>query len=179
MGAASDLDDFVVPYIPHITHGSAYTPIIFTVTLVTFLGLLPVLPLIPMRALALVVGLTPFVLTHPFIRLHILPALLASVRYNKPLRARLVRTIDNDHLEDRHWNTEIKEVELWENERWSAEAGKGAGGWGKIHLKSGERSAWTRGRDGWSGVKEDGSGDVRSDQSPFIVPLLVRHWWSS
>jgi hypothetical protein len=25
-----------------------------------------------------------------------------------------------------------------------------------------ERGAWTRGRDGWSGVGEDGSGEVRS-----------------
>jgi hypothetical protein len=27
--------------------------------------------------------------------------------------------MDDDRLEDRHWNTEMREVELWENERWS------------------------------------------------------------
>ena len=32
-------------------------------------------------------------------------------------------------------------------------------GWNKQNLRPGERSAWTRGRDGWSGV--EGSGGVR------------------
>jgi hypothetical protein len=41
-------------------------------------------------------------------------------------------------------------------------------GWSKQNLKAGERSAWTRGRDGWSGVgvggygsMVEGSGEVR------------------
>lgn len=33
----------------------------------------------------------------------------------------------------------------------------GGGRWGKAHLRSGERAAWTRGRDGWTGA----DGDVR------------------
>jgi hypothetical protein len=113
----------------------------------------------------------------------------------KAIRARVARAMDDDSLEDRHWNAEMREVELWENVRWSStgtsntntatpsistsegsssggvgagsggKAAKGAGGWGKAYLKgaaAGERSAWTRGRDGWSGVGENGSGDVRS-----------------
>ena len=63
--------------------------------------------------------------------------------------------------------TQDREVELWENERW---AGAGSdvdsaptdAGWSKDNLRPVERKAWTRGRDGWSGVADDGSGDVRS-----------------
>lgn len=85
-----------------------------------------------------------------------------------------MRVVDDDRLEDKHWMTEIQEVELWENERWSP-AGTGTTspteadgtmlvdvGWSKGNLKPGERKGWTRGRDGWSAVAEDGSGDVRS-----------------
>jgi hypothetical protein len=78
-----------------------------------------------------------------------------------------MRVVDDSNLDDRHWSAEVREVELWENERWSVD-----GGWGKTHLKSGERSAWTRGRDGWSGVKEDGSGDVRS-VFPSYLSLII------
>ena len=42
-------------------------------------------------------------------------------------------------------------------------------GWGKGHLKGlAERSAWTRGRDGWSRVGEDGSGEVESVLISFL-----------
>ena len=67
----------------------------------------------------------------------------------------------------------MQEVELWENERWSppnngtmspteVESTMLTAGWGKANLKHGERKGWTRGKDGWSAVAEDGSGDVRS-----------------
>lgn len=166
MGAVSDLDDFILPFLPHLTHGTPYTSIIFTFTVVSFLALLVVLPVLPLRPIALVLGLTPFVLTHPYVRTHALPILLPRLLRDRSLRTTLIRTVDDNNLEDRHWNSELREVELWENERWGGVEGKG-GGWGKVHLRDGERSAWTRGRDGWSGVKEDGSGDVRSD-SIFI-----------
>jgi len=72
MGALSDLDDFIRPHIPCITHSHSgstpYTHIIFMLALTSFVGLLLILPLIPIRAVALFVGLTPLVLTHPFIR---------------------------------------------------------------------------------------------------------------
>lgn len=83
--------------------------------------------------------------------------------------------VDDDKLSDKCWNAEMREVELWENERWDITAtkgeetddfaesdGKAGTGWSKTNLRPGERCAWTRGRDGWSGVREDGSGDVRS-----------------
>ena len=251
MGALSDLDDYIRPYLPYITHGPIpsspphVTNIIFTLTLFTFLVLLFVLPYVPMRAVALMVGLTPLVCTHPFVRGYVIPVFLPRVvgpclvliveevsdglrmamkRYgsgkaetkaeneprwtSKSIRARAVRAMDDDRLEDKHWNTEMREVELWENERWNptgpttnanhglchtdssatasasgsagvggsggANGGKaakvGGGGWGKMYLRGGaERSAWTRRRDGWSGVGEDGSGEVRSVILPCIL----------
>ena len=83
-------------------------------------------------------------------------------------RARLVRFIDNDGLKDRHWQSELREVELFENERWVP--GEGTG-WSKTNLKTGERVAWTRRRDGWSAVTADGGGDVR-----FVVALPRGVW---
>ena len=79
-------------------------------------------------------------------------------------RARLVRLIDDDGLKDRHWQSELREVELFENERWVPSEGSG---WSKTNLKTGERVAWTRRRDGWSGVTADGGGDIR-----FVITFL-------
>ena len=68
-------------------------------------------------------------------------------------------------------------MELFENERWAP--GEGIG-WGKAGLKAGERVAWTRGRDGWSTVAADGSGDVRSVDVAFpLVGPLCSHGNSS
>lgn len=56
----------------------------------------------------------------------------------------------------------------------SASAGGGKlyrTGWGKSNLKSGERKAWTRGRDGWSGIAE--GGDVRSVFFPSLLRASV------
>ncbi|KAF8805325.1 hypothetical protein BYT27DRAFT_7169455 [Phlegmacium glaucopus] len=100
----------------------------------------------------------------------------------------LQRVIDDDRLSDSCWNSEMREVELWENERFggsdpvlhsTSSTGQSASipasasastfsfpvsssasalptapqkGWSKQNLKNGERSAWTRGRDGWSPV---------------------------
>ncbi|KAF9806839.1 hypothetical protein IEO21_08519 [Rhodonia placenta] len=89
------------------------------------------------------------------------------------LRARLARLVDNDRLDDRHWRAELREVELFENERWSVGTGTGAeddGEWAKGPLKPGERKAWTRGRDGWSGVDEDGASDVSSKLTFALEP---------
>jgi hypothetical protein len=114
--------------------------------------------------LFLIGGLAPFAVTHPFIQrtfLHILSTL--PLRY---CRARLVRLIDDDALKDLHWQSELREVELFENERWLA-PGEGTG-WSKTNLKTGERVAWTRGRDGWSAaVTPDGGGDIRSVVAPL------------
>jgi hypothetical protein len=49
-----------------------------------------------------------------------------------------MRWIDDDRLTDACCQGEMREVELWENERWGGE-GKG-GGWSKAALKVGERA---------------------------------------
>jgi hypothetical protein len=73
-------------------------------------------------------------------------------------RARLGRLITNDALKDLTGKASC-EVELFENERWVP--GEGTG-WNKTNLKTGERVAWTRGRDGWSAVIAYGAGNIRS-----------------
>ncbi|KAH7923836.1 hypothetical protein BV22DRAFT_1092136 [Leucogyrophana mollusca] len=172
MGAAADLHDFVLPLIPHITHASPYTPLILTATLASILLSLPLLPLLPLRPVFLFLGLGLFVLTHPFTREHVLPLVYPTL-YDKINRSRLQRLVDNDRLEDRHWGSELRDVELWENERWCADAEGDGGSWGKIHLRPTERSAWTRARDGWSGLKEDGSGEVSSNLTFSLAPGWV------
>jgi hypothetical protein len=152
-----DVHDAVFPYLLHLTFATPYTPHILTVTLLSTLIALPFLSLIPLRPLFLVGGLAPFVFSHPLAN-----RTLAQALPNLPLHywhARLTRLVDDDKLRDRHWQSELREVELFENERWAP--GEGIG-WNKANLKTGERVAWTRGRDGWSGVTADGSGDVRS-----------------
>ncbi|KAE9408928.1 hypothetical protein BT96DRAFT_1013085 [Gymnopus androsaceus JB14] len=135
----------------------------------------------------------------------------------KRVKLRVQRLIDDNNLSDEVWNSEMREVELWENERLDPganpmspssgslispttsrigspttyskrlsvdESGAPAapqtparppplpmhqrsrstffgstslnGGWSKAHLRPNERSAWTRGRDGWSGVAGSG-----------------------
>lgn len=168
MGAVSDLDDAVLPLLPYITHRSPYTAAIFALAVGSAIALVMVLDYLPLRLLALVVGLSVFTSTHPIMRERILPVVIPPLFGDKTLRSSIVRARDNSNLEDKHWMSEMREVELFQNERWSptlatdgtAVAGKGEGGsWSKMHLKPGERSGWTRGRDGWSGV---GDGDVRS-----------------
>ncbi|KAL0961264.1 hypothetical protein HGRIS_006227 [Hohenbuehelia grisea] len=103
-----------------------------------------------------------------------LPKNFENLDARRRLVALLTRFADNDCLSDAAWSAEIREVELFENERWAAmhESGgdstRGAddgrvdativatGTWSKAHLKSSERSAWTRGRDGWSAIGEKG-----------------------
>ncbi|OBZ68884.1 Peroxisomal membrane protein PEX29 [Grifola frondosa] len=170
MGAVSDVHDFVLPLVPHLTHSSPYTAIILTFTVVSFLLLIPLVNLLPLRTTFLVLGLFPFLLTHPFTLFTLFPTFLATIQpLLRPFRTRLHRIIDDDKLEDKHWRTEMREVELWENERWSATAGAGdeaaraEGNWSKLSLKPSERRPWTRGRDGWSGIADDGGGDVSSN----------------
>lgn len=156
MSSRADVHDVVFPsYIHHLTFATPYTPLIFTATLLSTLLALPFLPLIPLRPLFLMGGLAPFAISHPLVQ-RTFAQLLSSLPLSR-WRARLTRLVDDDRLKDRHWQSELREVELFENERWAP--GEGIG-WNKANLKSGERVAWTRGRDGWSGVTADGSGDV-------------------
>ena len=123
--------------------------------------------MLPMRTTCLVLGLLPFFITHPFTQHRLLPSLQSALGpMMNHAHVRVLRLIDNDNLEDRHLRTELREVELYENERWAPGTAGGSdeaeGTWSKTNLKPGERKAWTRGRDGWSGVSSDGSGEVRS-----------------
>ncbi|KAI8994217.1 integral peroxisomal membrane peroxin-domain-containing protein [Trametes punicea] len=168
MGAVSDAHDFAMKFVPYLTYSSPYTGAILSLVLATFLLLIPVINMLPIRTTCLVMGLLPFFLTHPFTQRSLVPTVQSGLRpMLNPLRLRALRIIDDDNLEDKHWRTELREVELWENERWvpgpngtPEENAKKEGSWGKANLKPGERKAWTRGRDGWSGVSDDGSGEV-------------------
>ncbi|KAI9508883.1 integral peroxisomal membrane peroxin-domain-containing protein [Russula earlei] len=168
MGLIADVHDAVVPYVHHLTFATPYTPFIFTIILLSTLLALPLLYLVPLRPLLLVGGLTPFAFSHPLVR----DAPLARLLEALPLprwRARLTRLIDDDRLKDHHFQSELREVELFENER-LAPGGEGVG-WSKANLKMGERVAWTRGRDGCSAVTVDGGGgsDVVSSNLTFLL----------
>jgi hypothetical protein len=144
--SSSDLHDLAMPVVPHLTHSSPYTKPLFIFAVVSLVALIPILHIIPVRMILLILGIMPFLLAHPKIHpvvvhlLHVFPT------------QRLQRIIDDDNLTDACWRGEIKEVELWENERW---AGGKVMPWSKAALKGKERSAWTRGRDGWNGVAGD------------------------
>lgn len=84
----------------------------------------------------------------------------------KKWHMQLTRFIDDDRLEDKHWYSELRVVELWENERLGVYGG--SQGWSKANLGPDERKGWTRGRDGWSEVHDDGSEDVRCVTFPSL-----------
>ena len=166
---SGDLHDLLLStVVPHLTFSTPYSYSILAFTLISFIFLLIILPFIPLRPLFLVVGLTPFFITHPLVRV-LFPPLL--VPYRKRLQMRITRLVDDDRLEDHHLKGELSEVELWENERYGPVSGGGFG-FSKTQLKKGERKGWTRGRDGWSLLDEEGNGDVRSMSftSPFKIP---------
>ncbi len=165
---SSDAYDLIYPSIPHLNYSSPFTPLVLTGAAALLIISIPLVQLLPLRFTFLILGLLPFFFTHPFTQYTLLPfALQLAQPHFKATRARFTRFVDNDHLEDKHWRSELKEVYLWENERWAAISGGDDSvftdsSWSKSNLRPGERKAWTRGRDGWSGVAEDGSGDVRS-----------------
>ncbi|KAG1735208.1 integral peroxisomal membrane peroxin-domain-containing protein [Suillus lakei] len=190
MGAFSDAYDILSPLTPHLIHRSTHTSLVLTLTLLSFLLLLPVLPLIPLRLLFLVLGVSPFIWTHPFAQARVLPLLKAAVNGGivkggittskyASLKIKLRRWIDDDKLDDKHWGAEMQDVELWENERWasgpslSSSFGTqddldavGTGTWSKSHLRPADRAPWTRARDGWSGV----GGEVSSNLTFSLAP---------
>jgi hypothetical protein len=149
---SADAYDAIFPHVLHLTYSTPYTRHILTVTCILTVFMLFILPLIPLRAVFLVLGLTPFLLSHPW-TLQTLPVLLQALPL-RHLRARAVRIIDDDRLRDVHWQGPLRDVELFENERLGGDPRT----WNKTHLKQGERVAWTRGRDGWSPL---GGDDVR------------------
>jgi len=202
---SSDADDAILPFLPHLTYQTPYTPLLLTTSIVTLLSSIPLVYLIPLRLTVLTLGLLPCFFTHPFTQSTLLSAVntVAISPFWKVAFSWFYRVLDDDKLEDKHWRAELRQVEVFENERWnpyskeasgstastigglsgsgfiapsslgtydktSTGVGKhGQSGWGKSNLKSGERKAWTRGRDGWSGVAE--GGDIRS---VFFLLLL-------
>lgn len=206
---SSDVDDAILPFLPHLTYQTPYTPLLLTTSIITLLFSIPLVYFIPLRLTVLVLGLFPFFFTHPFTQSTLLPAVNTIIisRFWQAAFSWLYRVLDDDRLEDKHWRAELRQVEVFENERWnpyskeasgstastisglggsgfiasppplgtydntSTGGGKhGRSGWGKSNLKSSERKAWTRGRDGWSGIAD--GGDVRSVFSGFLASLL-------
>ncbi|TFK78231.1 hypothetical protein K466DRAFT_668498 [Polyporus arcularius HHB13444] len=178
MGAVSDGHDFAVQFVPYLTWSSPYTSLILSAVLVTFLAMIPLVNILPMRTTCLVLGLLPFFITHPFTQHTLLPGLQSTFGVlSTHFRAQAHQFVDDDKLEDRHWRTELREVELYENERWAPgsngaadEGAKTEGTWSKTNLKLGERKPWTRGRDGWSGISDDGSHEVSSNLTFSLAP---------
>ncbi|KAF7308952.1 hypothetical protein MKEN_01095800 [Mycena kentingensis (nom. inval.)] len=190
MGAVADADAMLQPYIPYLTHRSPYSPHILTTLSLSLLPalILVSLPQFPVRTVALIAGIAPFVCTHPWVSAH-LPAFLAMAQVSleqsafiKKLRTRTdikggsgslravaVRVMDDANLTDECWVAELREVELFENERFRNASGDAAHqDWHKTNLREGERSGWTRGRDGWSGV--GGQGSVSSNLTFSLDP---------
>ncbi|KAF9474279.1 hypothetical protein BDN70DRAFT_815947 [Pholiota conissans] len=226
MGFVADVHDVAQPYVSHLwltpynestapVRKIKYAPYILRFLVITFLPLLFVinLPHFPIREACLIIGLTPFVLTHPAVQ-RIIPAIVTILAKYAPLvRPRLQqfkdsaisilhrgankidadkqssktepplpfsmvlqRIVDDDRLTDECWNSEMREVQLWENERWggplptdsptmaaatsSSSVAPAQKGWSKQNLRPGERTGWTRGRDGWNGGGPGGSGNI-------------------
>ncbi|KAF9000350.1 hypothetical protein BDZ89DRAFT_1170371 [Hymenopellis radicata] len=124
-------------------------------------------PILPIRAILLVGGLAPFVVTNPYIQYWIatLMNLLQSdtdLRWLRqkagldtklPLVSFAQRFLDDNNLTDTCWTAPKREVELFENERLvkpGADAQVDESAWSKANLHSDERNAWTRRQDGWN-----------------------------
>lgn len=68
--------------------------------------------------------------------------------------------VDNNSLTDAAWNSEMRQLELFENERLDPALSSDDStvthdrikAFRKNHLRPGERSAWTRRRDGWGSI---------------------------
>lgn len=149
-------DTILYTIVPHLTFSTPYSYSILTCTIISLVLLLFILPFVPLRLVFLFVGCLPLLLTHPLSRTY-LPIFVAP--HIKRLRVKVARLADDDRLEDMHLRSELKEVELWENERFGGIGGER--GFSKVNLRSGERKGWTRGKDGWSDTTSDGGGDVR------------------
>ncbi|KZP23366.1 hypothetical protein FIBSPDRAFT_952160 [Athelia psychrophila] len=187
MGAISDLDDLLLPYLPYLTHKSPYTPLLAALTIVTLpmTLLLVCVPMFPLRLFALLAGWAVLGAGHPSVRSRVLPALLARAKSDKHVRCALAKAVDDDAMLDAVWSSELRSVELWENERWAEGAASSSGdnaageakeGWGKGNLKVDERAAWTRGRDGWSGVGEGGVSNLTFSLAPGWRFVETEDW---
>ncbi|KAH7107211.1 Peroxin/Dysferlin domain-containing protein [Auriculariales sp. MPI-PUGE-AT-0066] len=153
MGAVSDGYDAALLAVPLATHASPYSTPLLVVLVVSFVAMLPVLPFIPLRPTFLVLGIAPLIVTHPVVQQRLPAALVAQQPLIANARMSLQQFIDDDRLAPEVWYAPLESVELWENERWDTPHNL----WSKQALQAGERRAWTRARDGWSGVDGEGS----------------------
>ncbi|KAJ7066420.1 integral peroxisomal membrane peroxin-domain-containing protein [Mycena amicta] len=198
MGFVADADAFLQPYLPYLTHRSPYSPHLLTLLFVSLLPAIVVvsLPFFPLRTVALFIGIGPLLCTNPWVSPH-LPHLLAIVHANlentalvRKIRARIdikgrsaslrtlaVRAVDDANLTDECWVAQRREVELFENERFGTAAGDALQQeWSKSNLRDGERSGWTRGRDGWSGVGQAVSSNLTFSLDPGWAFVTTEDW---
>jgi hypothetical protein len=137
--------DFVAPLILHLESSPQVVfPLVLAIAIMLSIPLF-----VPANVIFLVVGLTPFILSHPFVY----PLVKLVLKSNEKALITHWRTFrDDDRLSDYHWQDGVREVELWENERWD----KDKHVWGK----DSDRKRWTRSADGWSPI--NGEEQVRS-----------------
>ncbi|KAF8322741.1 hypothetical protein DL93DRAFT_2071698 [Clavulina sp. PMI_390] len=167
MGFVADAYDMLFPLTHLITFKShASTPIflfiLFTTIPLTFL---------PLQLFTLIAGVGAFTLTHPLVRHHLFDkdGILQQSRII-PIVIQEGRSLVNDSsLSEEHITAaELREVFIFQNERWSwpssaqtSSAGGSiiAAGWkgGVNSLKASDRGAWTRGADGSVTVGESSS----------------------
>ncbi|KAJ7224078.1 integral peroxisomal membrane peroxin-domain-containing protein [Mycena pura] len=198
MGFVADAADMVQPYLLFLTHRSPYSLHLLTLLFVSLLPMIAFvsLPCFPVRAVCLCAGVGPLLLTHPAVgaRLPMLAALARSQADASPLLGRLraklfmggtrswrsfaVRLVDDANLTNECWVAQMREVELFENERFSSVGDATQQEWSKTNLRDGERAGWTRGRDGWSGV--GGQGGVSSNLTFSLDPgwafVMTEDW---
>ncbi|KAI9429168.1 hypothetical protein F5148DRAFT_990676, partial [Russula earlei] len=87
---------------------------------------------------------------------------------------RLMHLIDDDRLKDHHFQSELHEVKLFENEP-LAPGSKGVG-WNKANLKMGKCIVWMCGWNGCSAITVDGSGGSNGAVSSNLTFLLKPGW---
>lgn len=166
MGAVSDAYDAALLAVPLVTYASPYTTPLLLVLVVSLAALLPLLPLVPLRPTFLALGLAPLLASHPRVRA-LIPQTLPAAAH---LRMWAQGAVDDDRLAPAVWRAPLRRVEVWENERWDAQHAA----WAKTALRAGERRAWTRGRDGWSGgLDADAPGSLRCVLRPVARAYLA------
>jgi len=124
---SSDVDDAILPFLPHLTYQSPYTPLLTTSIVTLFLSI-PLVYLVPPRLAVLVLGLLPLFCTHPFTRSTLLPAAntAAISPFWKNAFSWFYKVLD-DRLEDKHWRAELRQVEVFENKRWNPHSREASG----------------------------------------------------
>ncbi|KIO20644.1 hypothetical protein M407DRAFT_29751 [Tulasnella calospora MUT 4182] len=164
MGIVSDAYDFVSPYLIHLSWSTSTTAPLFAFTLLSLFALMPVLYFVPLRLLFLVLGLTPFAITHPY-TLSVLPLLVGLVAPH--VKAAVQKAVNDDRLREEHWRNRMATVSVWENQRWAA-----GSGWSTNNLRPDDRKAWTVGEEGWAITNrgEIGTGQCNVRDLTFPLP---------